>query len=282
MGFILWAGLIQAVTAECPCVSNGLPQILGENVPSDHSGIDASEYYVERILSDGSSMYLQGAYGGSCDDWEMEYDIDCKGQTYVRAYCLTPWCYVEPADCGANMNAQNSLFFPNTNLHYSYEKCGSQDAYTAVACRPKSQSACVDPCAWNAGGGPDGNGICQTIVCKCSGVNTGIDASKYGTNYGKYCDAWENTKCAEHWGPTSTESTTLGLWCCRKWCYVPESCPSKYPSNLVAGLFYSYFNCPDDLQLLRVCTWQDEVNFRDEASNPYTILVPIIAMLVTL
>ena len=77
-----------------------------------------------------------------------------------------------------------------------------------------------------------------------------IDAS-----YGMYCNSWDTYKadCAMLW-----PNCSAGLWCCRPWCYVSESCPSAVPDILVPGLFYSYEACSPDPDIFWKCPYKGD------------------------
>mmetsp|Transcript_4600 Transcript_4600/g.10091 ORF Transcript_4600/g.10091 Transcript_4600/m.10091 type:complete len:304 (-) Transcript_4600:32-943(-) len=71
--------------------------------------------------------------------------------------------------------------------------------------------------------------------CACTGENAGVDATKYGADYGTSCAAHEKEQCAEWWGAEKT-----GEWCCQEWCYVSENCAGAEKSHLGSGLYYLY------------------------------------------
>eukprot|EP00913_Durusdinium_trenchii_P016958 g15943.t1 len=70
-----------------------------------------------------------------------------------------------------------------------------------------------------------------------------------GELYGAGCKAWdEETLCGKLYG-----NSTLGDWCCRKWCYVEPAgsdCPDLYESQLMAGRSYSYAACRAETWLM--------------------------------
>merc|ERR1712216_986178 len=79
--------------------------------------------------------------------------------------------------------------------------------------------------------------------CECTGDNSAlgvVELAKHGPGYGKWCAAWEDSKCtpgatAEHKGahscngtmktceqkwPDDYDFTKDQSWCCDSWCYV--------------------------------------------------------------
>ena len=92
--------------------------------------------------------------------------------------------------------------------------------------------------------------------CACTGSNAGVDAARFGADYGIRCAAWEDGVAS----PANTESCSslpaagVGPWCCRAWCYIdPATCngvTTPYFASHVQGLstehptlFYSYAAC---------------------------------------
>jgi len=243
--------LFRADEPECECVSHGLPKISGmtEDAPGT---LAMNGPYVKRVAEDGEVSYLPHSYGSECKAWEDDLDDACKSK-YPPAYCTQKWCYVDEKCKVADV--KQSLFFPEKKLYYSYNNCGSFDAYTSMACLEKNQGNCQDPCAWN-------NGVCQNKLCQCTGDNTltGAKAAKFGQDYGEQCKAWDKTDCETKYKGTSS----LGMWCCKQWCYVDSSCPSAKPSAVAKGLYYSYFACPDVGQEMAQCPWKKPVTFSGE------------------
>lgn len=229
---------LEKLPKKCSCVSNDL----------ETETVNGKEMIVHK---DGSKFPAN--YGESCQAWESE-SAACKGKAYPPAYCPEPWCYVD-ADC-ETADAKKSLYFPGTELTYSYQTCGGVDAFTAQACFAKNETDCQDPCAWNT---DSGKALCQNKLCQCTGINTGVDVEEFGEGYGNSCMAHDQESC-ENWG----DESELGLWCCKSWCYVDESCPSAKPSSAGQGLYYSYYACPDEPIALTSCKWKEPVDFSGE------------------
>ena len=73
-------------------------------------------------------------------------------------------------------------------------------------------------------------------------------------------EEWDEESCEEY--EKKGDGYNMGLWCCKSWCYVDESCPSAEKSVLGGKeLFYSYFACPDDTAALTQCKWQEPIDF---------------------
>jgi len=231
----------------CECLDNGLPE--AENPPSD-VGFEGPA--IERVADDGKKSYFPKSYGSKCKAWENDLDPACKSD-FPPAHCASKWCYVS-SDCKVD-DVKKTMYFPGKKLYYSYKNCGSFDAFTAQACLKKNEEKCSDPCAWNKA-----NGACQNKLCQCTGDNKleGEKQKKWGDDYGEKCSAWDKDSC-ENW-KDNTEGG-LGLWCCKKWCYVEESCPSAKPSAVAKGLFYTYYTCPDDVEEIKQCPWKKPVDF---------------------
>jgi len=231
----------------CPCVSNGLPVKVG----SDGYGHIA----YKPAGSNDTQRELPVNYGEMCKAWEEDTDPACASE-FPPGYCHQKWCYVAK-DCEAK-DTKKSLFFPGEdNLYYSYVNCGSFDGFTANACtQTESEGDCKEPCAWNGDHG------CQNALCQCTGANEElgeVELKTFGNDYGKTCKAWDAELC-EHW----TEESELGLWCCKSWCYVDESCPSAKKSALHDKLFYSYHTCPDKVEKMLECPHKEPVDFEGE------------------
>jgi len=265
----------------CDCIPNGLPIKSGLTIDAPGTSDSLGYDYVKKEDKNSTDAYLPSAYGSHCAAWELEFDSRCKTE-FPPAFCTQKWCYVKK-DCELT-DVKKSLFFPGTTLYYSYRQCGSFDAYTAFDCYGKSEEECDKPCAWNEGENQDTNedenqdkfvksdenqedgiknqeeGMCQTELCQCTGGNTGIDQEDYGEDYGTSCQAWDKQDC-KRW----EDSQELGLWCCKQWCYVSESCPSAHRSSVAKNLFYSYFVCPyNDPKKLTQCPWKANVEFRGD------------------
>lgn len=210
-------------------------------------------------VTTGDGLSLLSTYGASCAAHDMK-TASCGGE-YKAAYCYEAWCYVDK-DC-AEADTKSSFYFgKEVELYYSYKNCGGLDAFAAEACFPgKDEKACTDiseNCAWSS------QGVCQNKLCQCSGSNGGMDTAALGFDekYGEQCGPWDQQTC-EEFKKSSTSDTQLGLWCCKNWCYVDESCPSA-KASAVSGtkdLFYSYYACPDKADALDTCKWDEPINF---------------------
>ena len=71
---------------------------------------------------------------------------------------------------------KKTLYFPGKTLYYSYQVCGSLDAFTAQACMKKDdENACADPCAYRIarlrapgdfGDGAGGRGLVGRVMAR--------------------------------------------------------------------------------------------------------------------
>jgi hypothetical protein len=160
-------------TANCDCV--GLPDALIENATA-RKGYPAT-------------------YGESCAPHDLTTDA-CSGDI-KPAYCYEQWCYVDPSCDYADK--KETFFFQGYELFYSYQRCGSLDAFAAAACGEKtSAESCTafsDNCVFN-----EVAGACQNKLCQCTGDNmlTGANLAKYGEAYGETCSNWDQHSC-ENW-----------------------------------------------------------------------------------
>jgi hypothetical protein len=213
---------------------------------------------IERVdgqVTATSGAKYPSAYGAECKAHDLETD-SCKGE-YKAAWCYEKWCYVKEG-CEAKDVKKSFFFGEGTELKYSYNTCGGVDAYAAEACAANTEEEkCTgfsENCAWNKNG-------CQNKLCQCTGSNGGMDVAKYGfeAGYGETCKAWDKQSCAEY--EEMGDGYSLGLWCCKDWCYVPGECPSAEKSAVGDGLFYSYFACPDDADELAQCAWKEPIDF---------------------
>eukprot|EP00929_Paragymnodinium_shiwhaense_P090646 TRINITY_DN50808_c0_g1_i2.p1 TRINITY_DN50808_c0_g1~~TRINITY_DN50808_c0_g1_i2.p1 ORF type:complete len:436 (+),score=40.97 TRINITY_DN50808_c0_g1_i2:60-1310(+) len=134
--------------------------------------------------------------------------------------------------------------------------------------------------------------ICIGLVsaasgCRCTGVNLGVDTSKYGSDYGTSCAAWEdgefykaNTRSCKTY-----DAGDAGTWCCRAWCYVdPSTCDglkTPYFSSFVQGkdsggtLFYSFAACDDVANASR--TWSGPADCPFKGPNVYQPDITVLA-----
>jgi len=210
------------------------------------------------VLSASGKKYPE-TYGSECKTHDLELE-GCDGE-YKPAYCYESWCYVDKS-CEAKDKKKSFFFGKRAELYYSYQTCGSVDAYAAEACAGQDEASCEEfseNCAWNK---PSGG--CQNKLCQCTGTNNGLDEAKLGflDGYGESCKAWDSQTC-EEWKEKG-DGYQLGMWCCKDWCYVDESCPSAKASSAGEGLFYSYFACPDDPDELKQCPWKEPIDFGGE------------------
>lgn len=220
---------------------------------------DAIERVKDGIVMSSTGIEYSDSYGRECKTHDLDLP-GCDGE-YKPAYCFESWCYVEDG-CDAKDVKKSFFFGKRAELFYSYQNCGGIDAFAAEACAGQSQKDCSafsDNCAWNA---PSGS--CQNKLCQCTGRNNDMDETALGflDGYGESCKAWDSQTC-EEWKEKG-DGYNLGMWCCKDWCYVDESCPSAEASSAGEGLFYSYFACPDNADKLAQCPWKEPIDFGGE------------------
>lgn len=236
--FVAWCkevnGMLDTDMTHCECLE------LPESLLSGPNKTTA-------IAKDNSTY--PSSYGGACVAHDLTLDA-CSGE-FKPAWCLEQWCYVSK-ECTAK--DKKSTFIFDHDLYYSYAACGGLDAFASEACAKQDDAtnctAFSDNCAWNTP-----SDACQNKLCQCTGASPGLNLTSLGfaENHGQKCGAWDQDKCASY------EGTQLGLWCCKNWCYVEESCPSAQKSLVNDGLFFSYLACADDTAALAQCPWQDPV-----------------------
>lgn len=212
-----------------------------------------------KVVSTSGDKY-PSTYGAVCAAHDLSTPA-CHGK-YKAAWCHQEWCYVD-AECAAKDTKESFYFGKEDKVHYSYQNCGGLDAFAAEACsEPKEEKKCEsfsDNCAWNKP-----SDACQNKLCQCTGSNLEMNHTKLGfeKGYGETCQEWDEKSCESY--KTTGDGYDLGLWCCKSWCYVEESCPSAEKSAVGDGLFYSYYSCADDTEALTQCTWQDPIDFGGE------------------
>lgn len=153
-------------------------------------------------------------YGTTCAAWDA---VDCA--SYFPAdtpniWCCRSWCYVDAACPSAKPSL---LVF---GQYWSYETCPADGAVLAS-------------CA-------------HSNACQPTGVNTGVDTTKFGITYGKTCKAWDATNCKEWYGGTDLWNETNKDWCCASWAYVLPTCPLAVLSSVSLALSMAYDVCGED------------------------------------
>jgi hypothetical protein len=192
----------------------------------------------------------------TCDGLWSSYNYNAD-----HAWCCQAWCYVNASTCDAAAHGIDVArsWATTAEIYYSYGACSDSQyaAYTDDTCPYRSTMP----------------------GCECTGDNAALGAvelAKHGTNYGKWCAAWEDGKCTPgataasldgthtcdgtdaasceaHW-PTY-DFTQDQSWCCDSWCYVNETTctpalQAKYGITIAdswtgADLKYSYGACSD-------------------------------------
>jgi len=125
----------------CPCI--GFSGISGSTVAS--SGLGG----VRR-----DSVAYSASVGSSCQAWDKNANSRCSG--VVDAWwCKQSWCYVDPCTCTSarNLPRRAQLLTGGATvrgvpLFYSYETCGSMDAYS----RTMNKASCPRHTTWHSCG----------------------------------------------------------------------------------------------------------------------------------
>lgn len=268
--------MFSADPAPCPCITNG-QQVIKDGFLSDEpakGNLAMRGPIIKGLDVNGSEMYFPANYGNECQSWDQITDPVCK-KKIPPAYCSTRWCFVAP-ECG-KPDVQKTWRFPGSELYYSYEACGSFDAFSSYKCHNHDTlSGCIEDmkedhyrakgprCEWS----DEVNGkelakseqICQPERCRCTGDHLSLgDVDGKEELYGSTCGAWDRKKCNE-W--QHAPGAKMGIWCCQSWCYVDASCPSAAPSGEKPGLYYSYVACEDNIDQLQQCPWPQAVGWQ--------------------
>ena len=205
-----------------------------------NTGVDTARY--------GSS------YGTTCSAWEdggtFTSAPSCNTYTGTGTWCCRPWCYVDPSTCSETDYYASFFQAPNaeqSTLYFSYDVCDSSNTAEPTAGSPAARTYATNAaCPWQ---GPD-----EYASCACTGDNTGIEASRYGSDYGTSCKAWEDGGEFTQ-APSCATFSQTGTWCCRAWCYVdPTRCDgTRTPffasyfqsatSSAQQSLYFSYEAC---------------------------------------
>ena len=222
----LLAGGAGASESGCPCITPDLAQYrTGGTLTYEPSG------------SGGKSYNLPDSYGsGTCaahDDGLEPYCADTK----PPSWCQRQWCYVDSSDCAHSYT--RSVFFPDSDIYFSYESCGSTNTFSQVSdssiqlyeivdrieaytCATKLQLE-QQLTAWALGDG-DKNAECAYLdSCPCtdcvdaSGWNQAVslkdsvlvrpascsDSAQFQDEQGYSCRGWYKFECdqaVETWG----------------------------------------------------------------------------------
>jgi len=204
-------------------------------------------------------------YGESCKVHAEPGRSVCTASS-PASWCSLLWCYIDPCFCTSADIGESDYFATPTasgkRIFYSYEACGSLDAFSAAKCPPLLKTACTaaanDECAWsesaNACTVATGRlataraaGGCSTLImstwgsqCMCMGSNkqervddngtavvmvnkASIDPKKYAADYGGTC------KIHQEPGNEDCQSYNKS-WCFLTWCYV-DPCRCNGPTD---------------------------------------------------
>lgn len=122
-------------------------------------GIDGRDGDMMALIAKGKTHPYPASTGGTCQAWDATRHPDCE-KADAPKWCKQSWCYVDPCTCSLNTPPVVSAYVPDgiyqgRPIYYSYETCGSTDAYTAgfhkEACKnQKSEKDCgkLKKCGW--------------------------------------------------------------------------------------------------------------------------------------
>lgn len=228
-------------TAQCTCMTNGLPR--------DASGM---------IMSDGNNnSKLNGTYGDSCGVQLELFSSSCVGsdgqpKANAEAWCTSTWCWVDPCTCNLPDVARSSYF--SADLYYSYSNCGGVDTFTSTnqsmasctAMNHTSKKECMPRMANDYPLVKCAGGIMGE--CRQALMSTGAKVN-YPASYGEGCGIHAEpgmSDCYDLASGMPKNSSAQAAWCKQPFSWVnPCECMSSdmAASGFFPGLFYSYSVC---------------------------------------
>merc|ERR1719331_1734668 len=132
------------------CANEGTPSCTCIGTNGQAHNDDGS---VTTTKANFSGHLYPGDYGESCKAHAEPGADDCQGDS-PAAWCSSSWCYVDPCFCDMTDMGESDYFTSTKSgdkLFYSYEVCGSANAYTSEACTATTtEAACTDnsKCSW--------------------------------------------------------------------------------------------------------------------------------------
>ena len=241
--------LTGASESGCPCITPDLDQYrTGGTLTYQPSG------------SGGKSYTLPDSYGsGSCMAHDEGLEPYCAG-TKPPSWCQRQWCYVDKSNCAHSYT--RSVFFPSSEIYFSYESCGSTNTFSQVTDSSIELYEIVDrieafTCAtklqleqqltgWALGDGDKNAQCAYQDSCPCadcvdaSGWNQAVnledsvlvrpasctDSEQFQDEQGYSCRGWYKFECdqaVEIWGYSQSGEDAV-LSNCPIAC---ESCPGR-------------------------------------------------------
>ncbi len=132
--------------------------------------------------------------------------------------------------------------------HHKHKKAVSEDD-DVVAAAAVAQKKLEFSSKSKAAGG---SGTCQNRKCQCLGrpatkaSDVPADVLEKNPHFGATCAAHDSDECYNYGLSGSYGGAkTLGLWCCKRWCYVSPECPSAERSMFDEDLYFSYYACSE-------------------------------------
>ena len=105
----------------CDCIeSNGQETVI-------HKGKEHNM----RTMDNGEPQWLPANHGAKeCKPHDMDTAPSCvPPELEKNKWCSSPWCFVDKKTCNLSDITQ-SMYFPNTELYYSYTTCGAKDLFS--------------------------------------------------------------------------------------------------------------------------------------------------------
>jgi len=194
-----------------------------------------------------------GEYGSYCYPWHLN-NCNTTSVWEVGVNCCQSWCFV------------------SSICDHKIQFGDEEDIYVTFSGCPDDRDL-IEGCPYK---GPALSPIVprDPESCVCRDLNIGVNTTKYGENYGKWCSNWDEKSCRvwwdpppppeplPWWDPPEQQDINPGSWCCQNWCYVEKECSGSLPSYLAEDLFYSYHTCTDDINRLHFCREPENGEFR--------------------
>mmetsp|Transcript_26462 Transcript_26462/g.52123 ORF Transcript_26462/g.52123 Transcript_26462/m.52123 type:complete len:325 (+) Transcript_26462:32-1006(+) len=115
-----------AENPKCPCLKSAPPTVWGPHLSADG----------KNVLYQGHRYPLDYGLGQGCKAfdadpvWLQPHCGDAQGNALpdAPAWCEEQWCYVDRDNCDLPLKFKSGLF-PDSELYYSYQTCGSQGTF---------------------------------------------------------------------------------------------------------------------------------------------------------
>mmetsp|Transcript_26458 Transcript_26458/g.52109 ORF Transcript_26458/g.52109 Transcript_26458/m.52109 type:complete len:290 (-) Transcript_26458:12-881(-) len=118
-----------AATAEdvgCPCLESVPPSAFGRHLSEDGNSLmyQGHKYPLNYGIGQGCKAF------DSDPAWLQPHCGDAQGNALpdAPAWCQEKWCYIDPNNCNLPLKFKSGLF-PDSELYYSYQTCGSKGTF---------------------------------------------------------------------------------------------------------------------------------------------------------